>query len=459
MHDQIKQLYTNIAKLQSNYNLTGSEGSRINFLLQEIRELELEVFSNRHKRGLINGLGSIIKALTGNLDNEDLNNIENQLRKNRIDLQNKLSVTSNILDKFHQKLINLTQQQTEYFAKLHHSEYLLERDIMLIDIIFFADTIRDLLMEVSEGLILAHNGIFHPHILPNKVFKDALSYIPASQRVHEDMITLASICKISTFRTEETLHYVITIPLVGQVIYEHVTLLPIITIQPDLSCLYPVKQMQAILKYETEVFTVETCHDGNPSVCQTRPFIADNCTKEILNNTPTISCRQVPIRCPKEYQRNVSPGTDYYFTSETITVKEDCLPPRRRQFQGSLIIQNTKCPVYVKQGLEFGVRNTYETLFLPKLQLREPERVPHLELSVNEDVLTQQIAALTQMQVEPTAIRNISYSTLVICVIITLSLVLIFLLYKNKLINQTYAPRNTEVRELQQPMFGLPASV
>ena len=53
----------------NSYNIIEGLESKI---LEQINQLNPK--STRQKRGIINGLGSIIKCLTGNLDNEDAKN-------------------------------------------------------------------------------------------------------------------------------------------------------------------------------------------------------------------------------------------------------------------------------------------------------------------------------------------------------------------------------------------------
>ena len=51
------------------------------FNFDKITNKMVNLFHNRNKRGLINGLGSIIKSITGNLDSQDAERYDEIFRK------------------------------------------------------------------------------------------------------------------------------------------------------------------------------------------------------------------------------------------------------------------------------------------------------------------------------------------------------------------------------------------
>lgn len=87
-------------------------------------ELELNIiklFNKRNKRGLINGLGSILKSITGNLDSSDeerYNSILEQLSNNQKILQTEAKEVvhqqQTLTEKFNKntQTINLNETQT-----------------------------------------------------------------------------------------------------------------------------------------------------------------------------------------------------------------------------------------------------------------------------------------------------------------------------------------------------------
>jgi len=111
-------------------------------LTQERAETKLKEIiphPQRYKRGLINGIGSIFKAITGNLDASDGERYENLIRELQLN-QNKLA--SNIR-KENSLSLNLLEKFNNTIDTVQHDEKLLETKLDQLGLIVQKNTLRE----------------------------------------------------------------------------------------------------------------------------------------------------------------------------------------------------------------------------------------------------------------------------------------------------------------------------
>lgn len=130
LNNHFYQLEINTAKI-----LTVSRSSKAQLNRLAIAQIENKIENIRHKlhkitnptkvkRGLINGLGSIVKFITGNLDQDDLNDINKNieiLSKNENKLNQRISQSITIFSKVTDKLYNelkIIERNQNYTASM-----------------------------------------------------------------------------------------------------------------------------------------------------------------------------------------------------------------------------------------------------------------------------------------------------------------------------------------------------
>src|SRR5699024_6636348 len=90
----------------------------------------------RTKRGLINIFGSAIKAITGNLDNEDgrklqaqITKLQDQEKRQKILIDEQISLATIAIEKFNKTISNIVINQQIFKRKITEIEEIINRTI------------------------------------------------------------------------------------------------------------------------------------------------------------------------------------------------------------------------------------------------------------------------------------------------------------------------------------------
>nr|CAI5841906.1 unnamed protein product [Callosobruchus analis] len=212
-------------------------------------------FFIRIKRGLVNGLGSIFKAITGNLDARDGERFESlisELQNNQnkiseaINSQSTLSVE--LIDNFNKTISQVTHNQLVLENKIKKlSSYLIETQAYERSSILLRDTVTEIinlyqviisiLQDVENSISFAKLGIMHPSIIkPSYLMKALNSIAPKSLsgklpiEVTLDNISIfEKLIKISCYTVHRKVVYILHVPIVypSQFDYYHLYAIPI----------------------------------------------------------------------------------------------------------------------------------------------------------------------------------------------------------------------------------------
>lgn len=132
----------------------------------------------RVKRGLVDGLGTIIKAITGNMDNNDYHEINNYLeilKLNQLNITNQFNKQIYINEKMIERFNNITNyvnnQQTliEQFNSLADQHNTVDYSILIIQycnqLIYDIELLNTHLENILESINLAKLNVISKHIL------------------------------------------------------------------------------------------------------------------------------------------------------------------------------------------------------------------------------------------------------------------------------------------------------
>lgn len=254
---------------------------------------------NRYKRGLIDGLGSIIHSITGNLDQEDAkrydhailtlqknqNEITHHINKaitlNKIFLENynnTLSVVASNQDKLNSKIseiirrVNTSEKEFIGFVQLDSAYKLLEINVQII-----ADTLSNL--ETAASLSTKHIAY------RNLISFSNLDYFITTLRKYyspEQLITadvtesrlFYNILDVSSYFSDNKLVFVVKIPVFFKNIFSYYNLFPIPTANNTI--LIPNKSY--LVMNENEYEYLETACDkiGNIHYCLKEATLLDS---------------------------------------------------------------------------------------------------------------------------------------------------------------------------------------
>lgn len=142
------------------------------------------IINKRNKRGLVDGLGNVIKKITGNMDNDDAIEINEQIRnlqnneiliKNNANDQTKLN--SEMIQRFENitKFINLEQAKLQSITRSIKSFPHIEQQLFQTQVYFSMQsqisTFSDHVDSIINSIQLAKLGILSKHILTKSEIK------------------------------------------------------------------------------------------------------------------------------------------------------------------------------------------------------------------------------------------------------------------------------------------------
>lgn len=187
-------LKINKTEIQLAYELLEKEFNENSFLQTTMTErylkmanAERKLFNIRHKRGLFNALGSGIKFMFGNLDNEDRLEIQGRLKAIEDNM-----LTQDDID----NIVYHINNETRLIHNLKNATNVLQNQIVrkvLSD--SFLDNIKSYyehLKDIQLGLVLSRQGILNPKLInPDKISElttNQFEYIKTSLWQQEDVL-------------------------------------------------------------------------------------------------------------------------------------------------------------------------------------------------------------------------------------------------------------------------------
>lgn len=142
----------------------------------------IQTNDNRKKRGLINGIGTVFKTITGNLDASDSERYEkilNHLKENQRNLQTQLkyqySVNNDIIDKFKNTIRDIQHNEKVLESKINQFNNILQSDTTQLNILIAKDlynqliilynAILNILQDIENSITFCKLHKLHPSII------------------------------------------------------------------------------------------------------------------------------------------------------------------------------------------------------------------------------------------------------------------------------------------------------
>lgn len=376
---QIKHLYTKLEKVS----------------------VQLDTFRpTRVKRGLINPIGTIIKSISGNLDNDDALKFENALRilnkndqtmsqsfnkhitlyKEMTIQQNQiicnLSINQRKLEKALSYVMNMTNNDNE---RIIHYAHLVQLFAIL------TENVQELLSEINRIeniLAFSRDKSVHHSILSVKDLKNMLNQL---KRIYssEEIIDLDTrnyyeILNLASFFTESTVVVVIKFPITFTTEYQLYELCPVpnnnsVIIVPPAP--YIASNSQEFVYIEAECPKVNSWHLCEQRIVHQIMSKTDCIQKLIQSQEIDVTCKTTPISLTKEALIELDSHHYIIAFPNNTKVKLSCRKERYQMLRGSFLIT-------VPQGCkiktpEISIINLDNKIFGQPLELMA---LPHYEI-------------------------------------------------------------------------------
>lgn len=399
---------------------------RISIILDHIEEICKHLnIQSRVKRGLVNGLGSVIKAITGNLDQNDLDQIQKGLETLRVAYNKQISITDDTLEEYNKQLNNITkiqQEINEQFMTVFNNK--IQQKVALA-LLLQAQTLQDIAERLSTAITFAEHGMFHYEILQSHILEETLNNIPKDNMISKNLNDIESFIKVSCKIIDNTAYFIISIPLVKSKIYNTRQIVPIIQNNP--SCSFPIMRKVTLAYDSEEMYETRNCLELNNLICEGEVVATDSCETEILYQKESNKCKTVPIKCPLQEILEISSKTIYMYFNKTTEVSVDCNNHTEITWlKGSNILFGENCKLNISGVKMFQTKQSSDKIIIANIDIPRIETISEIELTYDPSKVEDKLKQLKSIETldESKQHRIIQYSWVTT---LTVVIILIFL--------------------------------
>lgn len=246
-----ENMVTFLSKVKTHINLLQQISKSIKSKFDEVY-----LDTKRYKRGILNGIGTIFKSITGNLDAEDGEYYSNCINKLNSDehqienlIKNQISVTTSVIKNFNSTIQKLQIDEetfnqdiklieTEILKSAHDMQFVktilqfLEIcDQLMASYLYIEDNLNDILNSITFArLQIIHTSIITPQDLVNSLQEISQNLqrnnLPLPIRLSK-VAQYLDIIELQAFQTDSSLIFALKVPLVDPQIYTAYQLYPI----------------------------------------------------------------------------------------------------------------------------------------------------------------------------------------------------------------------------------------
>lgn len=274
------------------------------------------LYPRRHKRGLINALGTVIKYVAGNPDQDDLEIIQNNFGKistfeNRIVInQEKQIKINNVLEKTINK-VSLSIAKISKQIKANNEN--IRRDVEEINLILNLDIITKTLEDIEEQLIFSKSAILNKNILSTTDKEYITEYFrKQSIKLHFDDEIFEFVKCIATIKDNHVI-FVIKIPIVEDRDYD--------LIQLETTSING-SRINTDIKYVAKFKRFTYKQTSRCVLCDNTQTLNDECVYSILNNQAATCNMSKDIH--QVIVKEIIPGTILLDTRTGVHVTDSC---------------------------------------------------------------------------------------------------------------------------------------
>lgn len=439
--------------------------------------------SLRKKRALINPLGSLIKCITGNLDDTDAKFYDNEIRilqesqnEMKTNLLNQITILHNVTIEFQNLISNLSHNQLILESRIMQIKAIIEsvalqqtidrEHLKIHTIINQIATMYQLIYHIFQKVEMAatfaklntlHNAIINPLELQKEIKtiqKFLTTDILPLEPKENNILNFEKIITIKSYSKAFTIYFILEIPLVDREIFQYYRLysIPIPSNKEStFNLIIPQKPYLAIGN-EKYFYTDQLCKEfgRHEFLCPEThiSFIKNHppCEVQLLLHQSNISCQPFQINLVENQVTKITDGKWIITIPKQVIVTTTCENSRTNQpLLGSYLVESTPtCNLQFEPFVlrSYGSRQLkFENPKLPSLNFSNydnPKMVfnpPELSLSsINlqetkklQDRLEEQKVQLKNIL---TPVINQKLETLTIVTPIIIFLILIFIIYK-----------------------------
>lgn len=479
---QLKPLYNQIKSITNQYNkleelINNSTNIHRVPLYNAYKHLEYEVLvvnrkmqslfpEKRTRRGLINPLGSLVKFISGNLDQEDAKEIHNSLlelesNQNKIvkKVNKQMSLTSNLMQNINETMTSVTRNQKLIETKIDDLRtglneftfsyvHYLEIHEILNEIKLNLDSLLNFLSDTENAISFASLKTLHHSIVSPTELKEIVNTLyqihSHSQILFDDnnYLKYYKIVETNVFYVQDKIVFSLDFPLIHSDTFDYYHLYSIPN--QNQSIIIPPSTYLSISNNEYQ-YQEDECIDLMPNfLCMKNHLLPlqDNleCITSLLSNGPRIEkCQQVPVHVSEEIIEEINDAHYIGIFPRTKKLQAECTENDVALLQGTyLFVVPPNCAI---KDARFTYKNEKGIISGHPVTLQEIKdlNIPTLEVQklklekVSLDKLHE--IQLQQLQEEPLEEFHIhsSYSIWsLVCVVMLILCIILYILIRRR---------------------------
>lgn len=291
--------FENFDGLQDSVKITKLKLTELNYKLTSLKP------KLRNKRGLINGLGSVIKAITGNMDaydaqrlNTEIESIISNQTNLKIEIYKQSKFNNKMIERFDNVTNHINRQQeiiTKYLEnyqkeinnKIRTTVDLLMHIQYLNQINYNIDILHDHLTSLSEAIVLARLNIISKHILsPDELTEIYYLFQNQSIKIKSDE-HIYELLGLQAYYNDSNIIFNIRIPVMSNEEYSlfHIIPLPINHTKLISTKPYILLNTQNIQYFDEVCPKIENNYYCINSIYNEK-INDSNCMAQLMNNNP-----------------------------------------------------------------------------------------------------------------------------------------------------------------------------
>lgn len=383
MYSEFQSLNNQFSRFKNIYNNGSSIINEFSSYIKSINLTQGQIFEkienihfhtgDRRRRGVFNGLGYIIKGITGNLDNDDgekINKLLNHIQNNEENLTNQLkmqySLNTNLIRSFNDTVKNIQHNENVLQSRIMQLNQMVREGIENTNILFAKDLLNQLVIlynnilnvfqDIENSITFCKLNTLHPSIITSKQLFDEIKKLSNHYKDqftfevrYENIFDFENIIKINCKIEVNRIAYFLSVPIDFEVEFNLYHLLPIPT-KYESGFVSIIPDTQYVLKAENLIKPLS-------DMCtQTKPY---HCSEYIVTNTNTaceeaILVREKSENCSltkltiSENHMEIVPALNQYLAVFPQPEKIQIICDNRREsmeLKGVLLIENHPCEV------------------------------------------------------------------------------------------------------------------
>lgn len=439
---------------------------QINLMLSRCNERLTQIVPSRAKRAIFSPLGSVIKLITGNLDNEDaikynmeINNLKNEehsvVRKMsliQVAMDNFVNISDNL--NFNAKQLNLKTQELESIVYKENKMLNIFHVVnSMFQILNNFRTILNMIQEMETAIAFSKIHVLHQSIINSTELFRILETINLNNNLiynltKDNLIKIERSITFKSYMDNNKLVFVLEIPLVEKDTYNYYKIIPIPIYDPVSNKTFAIIPQYPYLlvkrlKYRPVINPCEEL-EKNKYLCSMdnlAPVPVETCIEQIMSvKTNLTKCHKYPVHIENTRIQQICNSHWLIYSKEDVTITEDCADEvQNYHAKGTYLMRsnNNKCKIqigdiHINSATSSKVMFQLSTVQLPEVYQPIQPREEHLDLrDIDLSDIRQIVKSVKNsgIRVDNYIVNKISVWTLSLYIFI-LSTVLIFGFYK-----------------------------